>query len=75
MVSILGMKDCEVCEESKKMLDDHGIEYGFIDVSLPENLPLVRKFKIKVAGRFLYDDKNDTVISVPDYINQVHNNE
>lgn len=74
MISLLGKENCPICDQSKKLLDDNNIEYNFIDLMMPENLSLVKKFNIKVAGKYIYDSDTDTVIEIHEYVNKVSAN-
>lgn len=71
MLNLLGMKNCKVCEESKKKLSNNNVKFEFMDLTEGNNILLARRFNIKVAGKFLYDDQSDKVIPVDDYINSL----
>lgn len=71
MLNLLGMKNCKVCEESKKKLVNNNIDFNFLDLMESDNIKLARRFNIKVAGKYLYNDELDNIISVDDYINNL----
>lgn len=37
MVKLYGFDDCPYCQELKKMYDENGIQYTYVDVTLEEN--------------------------------------
>lgn len=72
MLKLIGMNNCKVCKESKKILEDHNVKYEFANISEDESaMDLAKRFKIQVAGKFLYDDEKDDIISVSDYISSL----
>jgi len=74
MIGLIGMSNCAICEQSKKLLDSNNIEYEFLNISNPDNLKIAQRFNIKVAGKYLYDPDKDKIILVDEYITKVGGN-
>ena len=72
MLHLIGMSNCAMCERSKKLLNDHNIEFKFRNIAEDdEAMEIAQKFNVKTAGKFLYDDEKNEVIEVTKYIDQL----
>jgi hypothetical protein len=67
---IVSRMECEKCKQSEKILNKHNIKFEKAFINDKLGLKLVKEFKLKSVGTHIYDDVNNEVLTVSEYLDK-----